>query len=284
MGERNIHHQWYDQREKRDVDRQKRNLDLAHLIAHFRQQRGLSQEQLARASRLSRTYIYHLEQAQRTHPSGEVVQRIARALELPVAEQQQLFQAYTKLTGQIIQEDRAEQTVPDLRELIDEFACNTVYPMHTLDRWWFVPTWNEAALSLFEMPREMITEKPLHLLEWLFTSHIQQSIVSWEQVAARLVDDFCYHTRSLAHLPAYKKLWKQFRALPRFSRIASVNAAGGKPAPSLQVQVYHSRLGILTLKTVTMQVKGSYNDWMVCYLPGDQRTLQHYRLSFGYAH
>lgn len=277
-----MYYQLHEPQKQRDADRQKYDLNLAQVIAQFRQERGLSQNQLAQASCLSRTYIYHLEQAQRTHPSGEVVQRIARALELSVAEQQLLFQAYTKLTGQVVQENLTEQTVPDLRKLLDEFACSSVYPMHTLDRWWFVPTWNEAALALFEMQREMRTEEPLHLLEWLFTPHIQRCIASWEQEAARLVNDFCYHTRSLAHLPEYKKLWRHFWTLPRFSRIASANMVSGKPAPSLQVQVHHSRLGLLALKTVTMQVKGSYNDWMVCYLPDDQRTLEHYRLSFGY--
>jgi DNA-binding XRE family transcriptional regulator len=43
--------------------------DFAALVAHYRQARGLSQGQLARAARLSRTYIYHLETGQRQAPS-----------------------------------------------------------------------------------------------------------------------------------------------------------------------------------------------------------------------
>lgn len=192
-----------------------RDLDLAHLIAHFRQQCGLSQEQLARASRLSRTYIYHLEQGQRTHPSDQVIQRIAHALELSAAECQLLFQAYMKLTGQVIDENPVEQAVPDLREIINAFACSTTYPAHTLDRWWFVPTWNEAALTLFEMEKEATAEKPLHLLEWLFAPHMRQRLASWEQVATRLVNDFGYHTQTLAHLPAYKQLGSAISMLIR---------------------------------------------------------------------
>ncbi|HUY77807.1 MAG TPA: helix-turn-helix domain-containing protein, partial [Ktedonobacterales bacterium] len=50
--------------------------DFGELVAAFRQRRGLSQGQLARAARLSRTYIYHLETGQRYSPSA----RVARAL------------------------------------------------------------------------------------------------------------------------------------------------------------------------------------------------------------
>src|SRR5205823_10719998 len=49
---------------------------FAQLITHFRQRRGMSQGQLAQATRLSRTYIYHLEAGMRSNPSQHVVENI----------------------------------------------------------------------------------------------------------------------------------------------------------------------------------------------------------------
>ena len=56
--------------------------NFAELLTQFRQRRGMSQGQLAQATRLSRTYIYHLEARMRSNPSQYVVQSIARALGL----------------------------------------------------------------------------------------------------------------------------------------------------------------------------------------------------------
>src|SRR5713226_7149108 len=55
---------------------------FAQLITQYRQQRGMSQGQLAQATRLSRTYIYHLEAGMRSNPSPHVAQSLARALGL----------------------------------------------------------------------------------------------------------------------------------------------------------------------------------------------------------
>src|SRR5947209_19760897 len=75
--------------------------EFAQLVARFRQRRGMSQGQLAQATRLSRTYIYHLENGMRSNPSPHVVESIVRALQLRGDERRELFAAYTELTGQI---------------------------------------------------------------------------------------------------------------------------------------------------------------------------------------
>ncbi|HAE81974.1 MAG TPA: hypothetical protein DCK85_01195, partial [Ktedonobacter sp.] len=54
--------------------------DFAQLVARFRQERGMSQGQLAHATRLSRTYIYHIENGMRSNPSPHVAESIVRAL------------------------------------------------------------------------------------------------------------------------------------------------------------------------------------------------------------
>src|SRR5260221_14714904 len=91
--------------------------DFAALVAHYRQARGLSQGQLARAARLSRTYIYHLETGQRQAPSVRVARSISRALELHGADRARLARAYLKLTGRQMEEEAEGRDLLDQREL-----------------------------------------------------------------------------------------------------------------------------------------------------------------------
>src|SRR5262249_11386247 len=79
--------------------------DFAALVAQFRRAHGLSQGQLARAARLSRTYIYHLETGQRQAPSVRVARAIARALELHGPDRQRLARAYANLTGKQMEDE-----------------------------------------------------------------------------------------------------------------------------------------------------------------------------------
>ena len=141
--------------------------NFAQLVTHFRQQRGMSQGQLAQAARLSRTYIYHLEKGMRSNPSSRAAESIARALGLQGEERRQLFTAYTKLTGQQIDTEQSESTLLDFGEMARLLVHNTSYPAHSLDRLWFLHSWNDAAITLFEVEGELTEgSEKRHLLEY----------------------------------------------------------------------------------------------------------------------
>jgi transcriptional regulator with XRE-family HTH domain len=255
--------------------------EFAQLVAHFRQQQGMSQGQLAQATRLSRTYVYHLETGQRENPSPHVVQSIARALELQSEDRQQLYAAYTELTGNMIDTEHFESTLLDLGELARLLVLNTSYPAHSLDRLWYLHSWNKAAIKLFDIEEraEYSVEhnERAHLLWLVFDPELRRRFHGWENLARRLVSDFLYNTRTVTHLPEYKTLWKQLREMPEFKRIASSAYPQGKPVPSFVFQIQHSELGRLTLRTATTVFTGISSYSMVSYVPGDQQTLNTYR-------
>lgn len=251
--------------------------EFAQLIGRFRQERGLSQGQLAQATRLSRTYIYHLESGMRRNPSAHVVHGIARALELQSSERRQLYNAFTQLTGQQIDDESVDGTLLDLGHLAKLLVLNTFYPAHSLDRLWYLHSWNDAATHLFERQEEAISGEHPHLLETIFVINRRRQFHGWENLAHRLVSDFQYNTRTITHLPEYKELWRHLRELPDFRRIASASYSEGKPAPSFVFQVQHSQLGRLTLRTATTVFTGINSYSMVSYVPGDQQTLEIYR-------
>jgi len=250
---------------------------FAQLITQYRQQSGMSQGQLAQATRLSRTYIYHLETGMRSNPSPYVVQSIARALGLQGKERQQLYNAFTHLTGQQIDDEQPESELLDFGELAELLVHNTSYPAHSLDRLWYLHSWNEAAITLFEVQDEIAVNGERHLLELVFDPPRRKHYYSWENLARRLVSDFQYNTRTITHLPEYKKLLKNLRNLPDFRRIASATYAEARPAPSFTFQVEHSTLGRMTLRTATTVFTGINTYSMVSYVPGDQHSLEIYR-------
>src|SRR5260370_18956657 len=183
--------------------------DFAQLVTRFRQRRGMSQGQLAQATRLSRTYIYHLESGMRSNPSTHVVHSIARALELPDQERRHLYAAFSQLTGQQI-DDPVDTTLLDFGRLAELLVLNTSYPAHSLDRLWYLHSWNEAAITLFETQEESELGERTHLLELVFGTHRRQ-FHGWESLDRRLVSDFQYNTRTLTHFPGYTDLWKRRR-------------------------------------------------------------------------
>jgi hypothetical protein len=124
---------------------------------------------------------------------------------------------------------------------------------------------------------EIAGNSELHLLELVFDTHRRHHFHGWESLARRLVSDFQYNTRTITHLPDYKKLLKNLRTLPDFRRIASATYAEARPAPSFTFQVHHSKLGRLTLRTATTVFTGINTYSMVSYVPGDQHTLEIYR-------
>ena len=252
---------------------------FAQLVTQLRQRRGISQGQLAQATRLSRTYIYHLEVGMRSNPSPRVAQSIARALELQGEEKRLFYSAFTDLTGRYIDDEQPESELLGLGHLARLLVHNTSYPAHSLDRLWFLHSWNEAAITLFEVQEELeeiARGEKLHLLELVFDARRRRHFHGWENLAHRLVSDFQYNTRTLTHLPEYKELWKHLRTLPEFRRIASATYPEGKPAPSFVFQVQHSELGRLTLRTATTVFTGINSYSMVSYVPGDQQTLEIY--------
>src|SRR2546427_10834941 len=101
---------------------------FAQLITRYRQRNGMSQGQLAQATRLSRTYIYHLETGMRSNPSPHVAQSIARALELQGEERRLLYMAFTGLTGQYIDDEQPASELRDFGERAELLVHMTPYP------------------------------------------------------------------------------------------------------------------------------------------------------------
>lgn len=247
--------------------------EFGQLVAQYRQRRGLSQGQLAHAARLSRTYVYHLETGQRQAPSARVARSLARALELHGDDRHRLAVAFTRLTGEQLEDEAEGRDLLDQRELAALLVHNTSFPAHSLDRLWQVCAWNDAAVQLFEIDSAALDIHSRHLLSVVFDPAYRMRFRPWEALARRLLADFKFNTRNLTYLPEYRELWRSLRAMPDFRRIADSSDPGLGIAPSFVFQMRHSRLGTLTLRTTATIFSGASDYSIVTYVPGDQQTL-----------
>ncbi len=253
-----------------------------NLLVEYRRRRGMSQGQLAQAARLSRTYVYHLETGQRGHPSAHVARVLARALELRGNERRQFFDAFHVLTGEHAEDTTEERELLDLNELAALLVHNISYPAHSLDRLWFIRSWNQPAADLFELQAHGFTlpdAAPSNLLSIIFDPAYRTRFRPWESLARRLLSDFKFNVRAFTYLPEYRALWQQLRKLPDFTRIANSSEPGGIPAPSFVFEMKHSRLGWLTLRTSLTVFSGAPEYPIVSYIPGDQAALAAFQSS-----
>lgn len=247
--------------------------EFGALVAALRRARGLSQGQLARAARLSRTYVYHLESAQRQSPSVRVARALLRALELRGEDRQRFMLAFTRLTGEYLEDEAEALDLLDQRELAALLVHNTEFPAHSLDRLWQVCAWNKAAMRLFELDAGALATHSRNLLAVVFDPAYRVRFRPWEELARRLIADFKYNTRGLTYLPEYRVLWRALRALPDFRRIADASDAGTGAAASFVFQMRHAQLGPLMLRTTVTVFSGASDYSIVTYVPGDQQTL-----------
>lgn len=257
----------------RALDSEAEPEEFGHLIAFYRQQRGLSQGQLARAARLSRTYVYHIETGQRTAPSAKVARALVRALEARGPERRRLAQAFARLTGEQMEDEPEQLDLFDQRELAALLVHNTAFPAHSLDRLWQISAWNRPAAQLFELDEETLVSHSQNLLAVVFDPAYRSRFRPWEALARRMLADFKHNTRSVTYLPEYRALWRSLRAMPDFTRIANSSDATPVTAPSFVFHMRHSRLGALALRTTITVFSGASDYSIVTYVPGDQQTL-----------
>ena len=242
----------------------------------------MSQGQLAQATRLSRTYVYHLETGQRSNPSAHVARALARALELRGEERRRFFESFSALTGEHAEDVTEERELIDLNDLAALLVHNISYPAHNLDRLWYIRSWNQPAAELFELATYGLAVRgapPTHLLTIIFDPASRARFRPWEGLARRLLSDFKFNVQASMYLPEYRTLWRDLRRLPDFTRIARSSEPGGVPAPSFVFEIRHSRLGWLTLRTSLTVFSGAPEYPIVSYIPGDQAALAAFQAS-----
>lgn len=219
---------------------------LPALLRHFRNQRGLSQLDLAQAADVSARHVSFLETG-RARPSREMVLRLGHTLGLPLRDQNALLRA-AGFEAEFDEPGLSDGMPAPIAQAIDRMlAQQEPFPMVVLDRCYRVLQRNQATrriLSRLIADPSALPERP-NLLHVLFDPRLARSaVVDWERTARTLVSRL--HRESLAR-PGDVDLAAVARSLLEYPGVPAAFRQPDFSAPSDPVIVLRLRVEDATL-------------------------------------
>ncbi len=146
---------------------------------------GLQRDELAARAGISVTWCAWLEQGREVQASPEVLDRLAVALSLSLAERAYLFELAGRLDPEMGEEPAADAP-PSLIAAVNAVSS----PAYALDRLWTACCWNPAASKLF---RGWLDEpaRTRNLLRFVFLEPAARALIpEWGDRARRLLAEF----------------------------------------------------------------------------------------------
>jgi transcriptional regulator with XRE-family HTH domain len=227
---------------------------------------GLRREEVAQLAGVGITWYTWLEQGRDIHPSAQVLDAIARTLQLDSHEHSHLFtlagMATTTIADQCLGLCSTVQPLIDqldpfpaivVNSRLDLLACNRVY-------------------ASFFPDLETIPIEDRNLL-WLAFTHPQwqAAIVDWDEVVGRMVAE--YRAAMAEHLDeaAWKTLVARLhRASPEFTAVWERHDVQGVESRTKRAR--HPEVGLLQLVYTNLWVGQQVGIRIIAFTPADERT------------
>ncbi|OIQ83558.1 hypothetical protein GALL_346340 [mine drainage metagenome] len=232
------------------------------LSATRRRTPGLRREEVAQRAHVSATWYTWLEQGRGGAPSADVLDRLARALNLTEVEREHLFLLAQGRPPEV-RYRAAEPVAPRLQRVLDSLEYT---PAFVKTATWDIVAWNRAAAAVFTDYGEL-EPRQRNILRLLFRdSYLRSKQADWLHVArfvvaafradaARagaikqvqaLVDELCEHSAE------FKSLWLE--------QDVRAHGAGTK-------LLRHATVGPLSLEYSAFAVDGRPDLGLVIYCP-----------------
>jgi transcriptional regulator with XRE-family HTH domain len=175
---------------------------------------GLRREEVAQLAGVGLSWYTWLEQGRDIKPSAQVLDALARVLELDTAERAHLFHL-ARVERPLPDAGDTQEAPPELRALVEELAP---HPAYLLSPRTDVVAWNRAAAGLLGVPAAA-PDGPPNVLWWLFTS-TERSGAQWDDTARATLARFrAEHARRIGDagfarlIEALERESERFRAL-----------------------------------------------------------------------
>ncbi len=211
---------------------------------------GLRREEVALLANVGVSWYTLLEQGRNIHPSSEVLQSIADALQLTPDERQHLFLLADQ--QHLADIDAAhEQVSPALRRVLD--ALNPI-PAYIMGRRWNHLAWNTTAEQVFLLSR--LVPPYEHNAVWrMFADPMSRHIhpTKWEQVAQKVLAEFRAESVPYADEEWFKRLVADLqRVSPEFRAWWPRHDVRGRADARKDIE--HPLVGCLMFEHTTLQV------------------------------
>ena len=211
---------------------------------------GLRREEVAQLANVGVSWYTLLEQGRAIHPSREVLESIADALQLTPDERQHLFLLadQQRLVDTHISN---EQVSPALRRVLD--ALNPI-PAYVIGRRWNFLAWNTAAEQVLLLSKS-VPPYEYNAVWRIFANPMSRHIYhpEWEQVAQKVLAEFRADSARYADEEWFKRLIADLqRVSPEFRAWWPRHDVRGRADARKDIE--HPLVGSLMFEHTTLQV------------------------------
>ena len=252
---------------------------FSHLLKSWRQQRRLSQLELAGEANVSGRHLSFLESG-RSQPSREMVQLLGMALDLPLAERNVLHVAAGFVPPHGDREQPAEN-IPHMRQALDfMLSQQEPYPAIVIDGHWDIRLRNDATKRLFSDFRQSyevepdIADNAMHTV--FHPRALRQFIVNWEEFAGGMLRILHREVAQGSRMSA--KLLNEIMAYPGLSVFSKPPTAPATSSPVMTMQLQKGDFRIAFFSTYTtfaMPADAALQQLKIeCFYPADEATAE----------
>lgn len=258
------------------------------LLKQWRNQRGLSQLDLALTSQVSQRHISFLESG-RAKPSREMVLQLAAVLEVPLR-QQNLMLSAAGFAPIHAETDLSAPEMVSVRKALDfTLRQQEPYPAIVIDRYWNLLLSNNAAtrlLTVFVDPTELqnhfYRDGRLNLMQVMFDPRgLRPFIANWEEVAEHLLQRL--HREALAE-GENEQSNQLLNELMNYSQVPEIWQTSNRSVQNTLLLTTHFQRDHLEWKFFsTIATLGTPNDITLqelrieCLFPADEMTEQNWK-------
>lgn len=223
---------------------------------------GLRREEVAQLANVGISWYTLLEQGRDIHPSREVLQSIAEALQLTPAEQQHLFLlANQQPLVETYPSD--EQVSPALRRVLD--ALNPI-PAYIIGRRWNYLAWNTAAEHALLLSKSVPPYESNAIWRIFADPRSRQYNPRWEQAAQKVLEEFRADSAHYVHEEWFKRLIADLqRVSPEFRAWWPRHDVRGRTDARKEIE--HPLVGCLMFEHTTLQVPAMPHLKLMIYTP-----------------
>jgi transcriptional regulator with XRE-family HTH domain len=235
-----------------ELDHRPRPSPVGRLLQHWRRVRRMSQLDLAVEARVTSRHVSFVESG-RAQPSREMVLVLARALDVPLRERNQLLLAagYAPLYRETGVDEPAMSQV---RAALDRvLRHHEPFPAVVMDRHWDILMANAAATLMFAwLLGGERSERPANVLRLMFDpGGLRPFVANWEHVGEALVQRV--HREAIGGVPDDRTaaLLRELLALPGVPERWRAPDLTAAPLPVIPVEFRKGRLAVSYFSMVT---------------------------------
>ncbi|SEM74370.1 transcriptional regulator, XRE family [Stigmatella aurantiaca] len=223
---------------------------------------GLRREEVATRAGVSVTWYTWLEQGRGGPPSAEVLERLARALELDADGREALF-LLAQHRPPPLQPAPAPQVAPSLQRVLDALTASPAFVKTPV---WDIVAWNAAAAAVLT-DYAALSASQRNVLRRLFGDPaLHASRPDWEQHARFALAVFRMDVARTGGSPEAAALEAELQATSAdFRRLWAENDVHSHGAGLKRIQ--HPQAGLLTLEYSAFAVDGAAGLSMVVFTP-----------------